>query len=113
MQVLRAPTPYVLPQRPRAEPKRLSDFITSVKKHEVREALIKPNVNKVLYVGEDDSLNQSNYVYTPELWKSLVDEEVSFDVDISTPFTLTDAFSTWFMIFLAFYFGRMLFSGGT
>lgn len=113
MQVLRAPTPYVLPQRPRAEPKRLSDFITSVKKHEVREALIKPNVNKVLYIGEDESLNQSNYVYTPELWKSLVDEEVAFDVDISTPFTLTDAFSMWFTIFLAFYFGRMLFSRGT
>src|SRR5210317_351712 len=112
MQVLRAPTPYVLPQRPRAEPKRLSDFITSVKKHEVREALIKPNVNKVLYIGDDDSLNQSNYVYTPELWKSLIDDEVAFDVDTSTPFSATDAFSMWFTLFLAFYFGRMLFSRG-
>lgn len=112
MQVLRAPTPYVLPQRTRAEPRRLSDFITSVKHKEVREALIKPNVNKVLYIDSDDSLNQSNYTYAPELWKSLIDEEVPFDIDTSVPFSLTDAFSMWFTLFLVFYFGRMLFSGG-
>lgn len=113
MQVLRAPTPYVLPQRTRAEPKRLSDFITSVKKHEVREALIKPNVNKVLYIDDkEDSLNQSNYVYTPEIWKTMIDNDVAFDIDPSVPFSVGDSISMFFTLFLFGYFARMLFSRG-
>lgn len=112
MQALRAPTPYVLPQRPRAEPRRLSDFIRSVKKHEVREVLVKPNVNKVFYIDDEDSLNQSNYVYTPELWKSLIDEKVPFDVDTTAPFSVTDSISMFFTLFLFGYFARMLFFRG-
>ena len=112
MQALRAPTPFVLPQRSRAEPRRLSEFIRSVKKHEVREVLVKPNENTVLYIDDEDSLNQSNYVYTPELWKSLIDEKVPFDVDTTVPFSPTNAFSTGFTLFLAIYFGRMLLSRG-
>jgi len=113
MQVLRAPTPYVLPQRPRVESKRLSDFITSVKKHEVREALIKPNVNKVLYIDDkEDSLNQSNYVYTPEIWKTMIDNDVAFDIDPSVPFSVGDSISMFFTLFLFGYFARMLFSRG-
>ena len=110
MQVLRAPTPYVLPQRPRVESKRLSDFITSVKKHEVREVLVKPNENKVFYIDDEDSLNQSNYVYTPELWKTLIDEKVPFDVDSTVPFSVSDSISMFFTLFLFGYFARMLFS---
>ena len=112
MQALRAPTPFVLPQRPRAEPRRLSDFFTSVKKHEVREVLVKPNENKVLYIDGEDSLNQSNYVYTPELWKSLMDEKIPFDVDTTVPFSPTNALSMFFTLFLIGYFARMLFSRG-
>lgn len=110
MQVLQAPTPYVLPQKPRIARKRVSEFFTSVKKHEIREAVIKPSANEVVYIGKDDSLNRTNYVYTPELWKTLVEENVVFDVDTTSPSVMSDVFTTWFMIFIFFYLGRALLS---
>ena len=110
MQVLQAPTPYVLPQKPRIARKRVSEFITSIKNHDIREAIIKPSENEVIYIGNDDSLNRTNYVYTPELWKTLIENNVVFDVDTTAPSAMTDMFTTWFVIFFFLYLGRALIS---
>jgi len=70
-------------------------------------------VNKVLYIDDkEDSLNQSNYVYTPEIWKTMIDNDVAFDIDPSVPFSVGDSISMFFTLFLFGYFARMLFSRG-
>src|SRR6056300_816412 len=110
MQVLRAPSVFLTPQRPRVERQRISDFIKSVKKNDVQEAVIKPSLSQVYYINKDDSYNVSNYTYTPELWSALIEKDVEFDIDTSAPVNIGDSIVMFMSLLVSAYFFRLIFS---
>lgn len=110
MQVLRAPSVFLTPQKPRVERQRISDFIKSVKKNEVQEAVIKPSSSQVYYINKDESYNVSNYTYTPELWSTLIEKDVPFDVDTRAPVNIGDTVVMFMSLIVSAYFFRLLFT---
>ncbi len=110
MQVLRAPSIFLTPQKPRVERQRISDFIKSVKKNEVQEVVIKPSFNQVYYINKDDSYNVSNYIYTPEIWSTLVEKNIEFDIDTSVPVNLGDNIVMFMYLVVSVYIFRVILS---
>lgn len=85
-----APPIQLIPRPKIYEERRLSEFITGVKQKKVDEVILKPNQNKVYYSDGDGTLNVSNFIDRPEIWKVLVDSNVDYDVDLTIPFTKAD-----------------------
>ena len=85
-----APPIQLIPRPKIYEERRLSEFITGVKQKKVDEVILKPNQNKVYYSESDGTLNVSNFIDRPEMWKVLVDSNVDYDVDLTIPFTKAD-----------------------
>lgn len=85
-----APPIQLIPRPKIYEERRLSEFITGVKQKKVDEVILKPNQNKVYYSESDGTLNVSNFIDRPEIWKVLIDSNVDYDVDLTIPFTKAD-----------------------
>lgn len=100
----------VVSLKPSYSKKRVSEFVNDIKHKKVEEVLIKPNYNKAYYIDKDGDYGVSEYTYTPEIWKELIDTETVFDVNMDVPFTMATGATTFFMIVLAIAVFRMLFS---
>jgi cell division protease FtsH len=104
---LQAPT---LPVKPQFEKRRLNEFVYGVKKKTVEEAVIKPNQRKIYYSENDGSVNVTTYENTPELWKTIIDSPIAYDIDATVPFTTSDLASGFFTAVLTYAIIRMIFS---
>ena len=104
---LQAPT---LPVKPQYEKRRLNEFVYGVKKKTVEEAVIKPNQRKIYYSENDGSVNVTTYENTPELWKTIIDSPIAYDIDATVPFTTSDLTSGFFTAVLTYAIIRMIFS---
>lgn len=104
------PLPVNLPKKPQYEKRRVSEFVTQVKKKHVDQVLIKPNQNKVYYTEDDGSFNVTTYLNTPDVWKALIESPTEYDIDTTMPFTTADLASGFFSLVLSYAIVRMIFS---
>ena len=105
-----APPIQLIPRPKIYEERRLSEFITGVKQKKVDEVILKPNQNKVYYSDGDGTLNVSNFIDRPEIWKVLVDSNVDYDVDLTIPFTKADIGSVFITFGLSYAIITMMIS---
>lgn len=90
--------PLKIEKAPKYEPKLFSDFVRGVKSNEITQIQINPGSNMVYFAEEDGTLSVSNYTPSSEFWKTMIDSKADINIDNSTPFTLADGVSMFFII---------------
>lgn len=92
-------------------PRTYSDFVKSIKNNELPRVVIKPNQNIALYDDDEGNYGDTQIVQTEQLWQTLMESDTNVMVDMSPPTSLLDYLSTFFLIALAFFLFRGMFSG--
>ena len=92
-------------------PRTYSDFVKSIKNNELPRVVVKPNQNIALYDDDEGNYGDTQIVQTEQLWQTLMESDTNVMVDMSQPTSLLDYLSTFFLISLAFFLFRGVFSG--
>ena len=90
--------PVKIEKAPKYEPKLFSDFVRGVKSDEITQIQINPGSNTVYFAEEDGTLGVSNYTPSSEFWKTMIDSKADINIDNSTPITIADGVSMFFII---------------
>jgi len=105
-----APPIHIISRPTVYEERRLSEFITGVKRKKVDDVLLKPNQNKVYFSETNGTMNVANFIDRPELWKVLIDSNTNYDVDLTIPFTKADIGSVFITFGLSYAIITMMIS---
>ena len=92
-------------------PRTYSDFVKSVKNNELPRVVVKPNQNLAVYDDDEGNYGDTQIVQTEQLWQTLMESDANVMVDMTPPTSLLDYLSTFFLIALAFFLFRGMFSG--
>jgi len=92
-------------------PRTYSDFVKSIKNNELPRVVVKPNQNIALYDDDEGNYGDTQIVQTEQLWQTLMESDTNVMVDMSQPTSLIDYLSTFFLISLAVFLFRGIFSG--
>jgi len=92
-------------------PRTYSDFVKGLKNNELPQVVIKPNQNLAIYDDDEGNYGDTRIVQTEQLWQTLTESDANVMIDMSTPTSLLDYLSTFFLISLAFFLLRAMFSG--
>ena len=92
-------------------PRTYSDFVKSIKNNELPRVVVKPNQNIALYDDDEGNYGDTQIVQTEQLWQTLMESDTNVMVDMSPPTSLLDYLSTFFLISLAVFLFRGMFSG--
>jgi len=90
--------PLKIEKAPKYEPKLFSDFVRGVKDEEITQIQINPGSNTVYFAEEDGTLGVSNYTPSSEFWKTMIDSKADINIDNSSPITIADGISMFFII---------------
>ena len=92
-------------------PRTYSDFVKSIKNNELPRVVVKPNQNLAVYDDDEGNYGDTQIVQTEQLWQTLMESDANVMVDMTPPTSLLDYLSTFFLIALAFFLFRGMFSG--
>ena len=92
-------------------PRTYSDFVKSIKNNELPRVVVKPNQNLAVYDDDEGNYGDTQIVQTEQLWQTLMESDANVMVDMTPPTSLLDYLSTFFLIALAFFLFRCMFSG--
>lgn len=92
-------------------PRTYSDFVKSVKNNELPRVVVKPNQNLAVYDDDEGNYGDTQIVQTEQLWQTLMESDANVMIDMTPPTSLLDYLSTFFLIALAFFLFRGMFSG--
>ena len=110
-----APSVKVEPSQVKRErvyhPRTYSDFVKGIKNNELPQVVIKPNQNLAIYDDDEGNYGETRIVQTEQLWQTLTESEANVMIDMTVPTSLLDYLSTFFLISLAFFLFRAMFSG--
>ena len=110
-----APSVKVEPSQVKRErvyhPRTYSDFVKGIKNNELPQVVIKPNQNLAIYDDDEGNYVETRIVQTEQLWQTLTESEANVMIDMTAPTSLLDYLSTFFLISLAFFLFRAMFSG--
>jgi cell division protease FtsH len=73
--------------------------------------VVKPNQNLAVYDDDEGNYGDTQIVQTEQLWQTLMESDANVMVDMTPPTSLLDYLSTFFLIALAFFLFRGMFSG--
>ncbi len=94
-------------------PRTYSDFVKGLKNNELPQVVIKPNQNLAIYDDDEGNYGDTRIIQTEQLWQTLTESEANVMIDMTTPTSMLDYLSTFFMFSLAFFLLRGIFSGGS
>ena len=97
-------------KKPKPEPRLFSDFVKSIKKHQVQEVIVKPDTNLVYYTDEN-GLSITNYVSSNPFWETLIESDADVQLDLSKTMNFADAVSVGFTLMFSIALFRMFFGG--
>ena len=97
-------------KKPKPEPRLFSDFVKSIKKHQVQEVIVKPDTNLVYYTDEN-GLSMTNYVASNPFWEALIESDADVQLDLSKTMNFADAVSVGFTLMFSIALFRILFGG--
>ena len=92
-------------------PRTYSDFVKSIKNNELPNIVVKPNQNLAVYDDDEGNYGDTQIVQTEQLWQTLTESDANVMIDMTAPTSLLDYLSTFFLISLAFFLFRAMFSG--
>ena len=94
-------------------PRTYSDFVKGLKNNELPQVVIKPNQNLAIYDDDEGNYGDTRIIQTEQLWQTLTESEANVMIDMTTPTSMLDYMSTFFLFSLAFFLLRGIFSGGS
>ena len=92
-------------------PRTYSDFVKGLKNNELPQVVIKPNQNLAIYDDDEGNYGDTRIIQTEQLWQTLTESEANVMIDMTTPTSMLDYMSTFFLFSLAFFLFRAMFSG--
>src|SRR5210317_1117552 len=112
-QSLTAPSVAVKPKEPRREyrPRTYSEFVKGLKNNELPEVMIKPNQSLAVFEDNEGNYGDVQIVQNQDLWQTIAESEANVQVDMTTPASLYDTISVFFLLTFIFFVFRTLLSG--
>ena len=92
-------------------PRTYSDFVKGLKNNELPQVVVKPKQNIVVFEDDEGNYGDTQIVQTEQLWQTLVESEANVMIDMTSPVSINDYFSTFFLGALGFFLIRSVFSG--
>ena len=112
-QSLTAPSVAVKPKEPRREyrPRTYSEFVKGLKNNELPEVMIKPNQSLAVFEDNEGNYGDVQIVQNQDLWQTIAESESNVQIDMTTPASLSDTISVFFLLTFIFFVFRTLLSG--
>ena len=112
-QSLTAPPVTVKPKEPRREyrPRTYSEFVKGLKNNELPEVMIKPNQSLAVFEDNEGNYGDVQIVQNQDLWQTIAESDANVQVDVTTPTSLSDTISVFFLLTFIFFVIRTLFAG--
>jgi cell division protease FtsH len=112
-QSLTAPPVAAKPREPRREyhPRTYSEFVKGLKNNELPEVLIKPNQSIAAFEDDQGNYGDVQIIQNQELWRTISESEANVQIDMTTPTSLSDTISVFFLLTFIFFVFRTLLSG--
>lgn len=112
-QSLTAPSVAVKPKEVRREyrPRTYSEFVKGLKNNELPEVMIKPNQSLAVFEDNEGNYGDVQIVQNQDLWQTIAESEANVQVDMTTPASLSDTISVFFLLTFIFFVFRTLLSG--
>src|SRR5210317_2020303 len=112
-QSLTAPSVAVKPKEVRREyrPRTYSEFVKGLKNNELPEVMIKPNQSLAVFEDNEGNYGDVQIVQNQDLWQTIAESEANVQVDTTTPASLSDTISVFFLLTFIFFVFRTLLSG--
>ena len=112
-QSLTAPPVTVKAKEPRREyrPRTYSEFVKGLKNNELPEVMIKPNQSLAVFEDNEGNYGDVQIVQNQDLWQTIAESEANVQVDMTTPTSLSDTISVFFLLTFIFFVIRTLFAG--
>ena len=112
-QNLTAPSVTVKPKEVRREyrPRTYSEFVKGLKNNELPEVLIKPNQSIAAFEDDQGNYGDVQIVQNQELWRTISESEANVQIDMTTPASLSDTISVFFLLTFIFFVFRTLLAG--
>jgi len=94
-------------------PRTYTEFVQGLKKGELPEVIIKPNQNIAVFDDAEGNYGDTRIVQNQDLWQTIAESDSNVRIDMTTPVSISDTISTFFLItFIIFIIRNFLFSGG-
>ena len=94
-------------------PRTYTEFVQGLKKGELPEVIIKPNQNIAVFDDAEGNYGDTRIVQNQDLWHTIAESDSNVRIDMTTPVSISDTISTFFLItFIIFIIRNFLFSGG-
>src|SRR5210317_673874 len=112
-QSLTAPSVAVKPKEVRREyrPRTYSEFVKGLKNNELPEVMIKPNQSLAVFEDNEGNYGDVQIVQNQDLWQTIAESESNVQIDMTTPASLSDTISVFFLLTFIFFVFRTLLSG--
>lgn len=107
-----APSVQVQAKKERAyHPRTYSDFVKGLKNNEFPQVVVKPNQSLAVYEDDEGNYGDTRIVQTEQLWQTLTESDANVSIDMTSPGSIYDYFSTFFLFAFVFFLIRAMFSG--
>jgi cell division protease FtsH len=110
-QGLTAP-PVQAPKRERTyQPRTYTEFIRGLRNNELPEVVIKPNQSLAVFEDNKGNYGDVQIVQNQDLWQTIAESDANVQVDMTTPTSLSDTISVFFLLTFIFFVFRTFLSG--
>ena len=82
-----------------------------VKNNEFPQIVVKPNQSIAVYEDDEGNYGDTRIVQTEQLWQTLTESDANVSIDMTSPGSIYDYFSTFFLFAFVFFLLRSMFSG--
>src|SRR6056300_765366 len=104
--------PVQVPKKERTyQPRTYSEFVKGLKNNELPEVLIKPNQSLAAFEDNEGNYGDAQIIQNQDLWQTIAESDANVQVDMTTPASLSDTISVFFLLTFIFFVFRTLLSG--
>lgn len=88
------------------QPRTYSEFVKGLKNNELPEVLIKPNQSLAIFEDEYGNYGDAQIIQNQDLWHTIAQSEANVRIDTSTPTSISDTVSVFFLLTFVFFVFR-------
>ena len=95
-------------------PRTYTEFVRGLKNGELPEVLIKPNQNLAVFDDDEGNYGDAQIIQNQHLWETIAMSDANVRIDMTSPVSISDTISTFFLLtFIFFIIRSFMFSGGS
>ena len=106
-----AAPPVKIAQKREYRPRTYSEFVKGLKNNELPEVLIRPNQGIAVFEDEFGNYGEAQIVQNQDLWQTIAQSEANVRVDMTTPTSISDTISVFFLLTFIFFVFRSFLGG--